>query len=67
MIIEKVYKIRYDAAKDVDEIIEILAEDIKNGFTTRSIVYCGDTMMTGTIRTDPNYEITVVKKWIGAH
>lgn len=67
MIVEKIYRIRYDAAKDLDEVITIIAEDIKNGFTTKKIEYCSDRACVGTVRTEPNFEVEMVKKWTVTH
>lgn len=63
MIIEKTYKFSYKASKDIDELIELLASDIKDGYTTKALRRLNDTLDTGTI-SKPDYEVVMTKKYM---
>lgn len=61
MILEKIYKVRVDSPKDRDELIETLAEDIRNGYTAQTVDYWGKCEPDASAI---NCEITMVKKWV---
>lgn len=63
MIIEKTYKFSYKASKDIDELIELLASDIKDGYTTKELRRLNDTLDIGTI-SKPDYEVVMIKKYM---
>lgn len=63
MIIEKTYKFSYKASKDIDELIEVLASDVRDGYTTKELRRLNDTLDIGTI-SKPDYEVVMIKKYM---
>ena len=63
MIIEKTYKFSYKASKDIDELIEVLASDVRDGYTTKEFRRLNDTLDIGTI-SKPDYEVVMIKKYM---
>jgi hypothetical protein len=63
VIIEKTYKFSYKASKDIDELIEVLASDVRDGYTTKELRRLNDTLDIGTI-SKPDYEVVMIKKYM---